>query len=69
MSGDVSAWLARAVADAGARKLPELAPLLEALAKSLEALRAADAEFHHPAIADPAAAAGGGTPGSNASSK
>ena len=49
MSPAVSAWLARAVADAQARNLPELVPLLEALAKSLQALREADAEFGHPA--------------------
>jgi len=50
MSADVSAWLARAIADAQARNLPELAPLLESLARSLQALRDADAEFGHPAI-------------------
>jgi len=50
MAGDVQAWLARAIADARARELPELQPLLETLAKSLQALRDADAEFGHPAI-------------------
>ena len=49
MSPAVSAWLARAVADAKARHLPELEPLLQTLARSLQALRAADAEFDHPA--------------------
>jgi hypothetical protein len=50
---DVPAWLARATADAEARGLPELKPLLEALAKSTQALRDADAEFSHPAIPAP----------------
>jgi hypothetical protein len=45
----VDAWLARAVADANARGLPELQPLLQALARSTQALRDADAEFGHPA--------------------
>jgi hypothetical protein len=54
MSPAVSAWLARAVADAQARNLPELAPLLEALARSLQALRDADGEFGHPASQLPA---------------
>jgi len=45
----VAAWLARSIADAEARGLPQLAPLLETLARSTEALRAADAEFGHPA--------------------
>ena len=49
MSPAVSAWLARAVADARARNLPELEPLLESLARSLQALRDADSEFGHPA--------------------
>ena len=48
---DLSAWLAGAVADARARDLPALEPLLETLAKSLRALREADAEFGHPTIA------------------
>jgi hypothetical protein len=50
MSMDVAAWLARASADADARGLPELKPLLETLARSTQALRDADAEFGHPAI-------------------
>jgi hypothetical protein len=49
MSPAVSAWLARAVADARTRNLPELEPLLETLARSLQALRDADIEFGHPA--------------------
>jgi len=52
MSPEVSAWLARAVADAESRGLPELTPLLETLSRSLQALRDADREFHHPALAD-----------------
>jgi hypothetical protein len=53
MSPEVVSWLTRAVADAEARGLPELKPLLETLAKSLQALRDADAEFAHPAAPDP----------------
>ena len=52
-SPDVEAWLARSVADAEARGLGELKPLLESLARSLQALRDADAEFGHPALPDP----------------
>lgn len=37
----ISEWLDHAVADAEKRGLPELKPLLEGLAKSTEALRAA----------------------------
>jgi hypothetical protein len=42
MRPDVAAWLARARADAEARGLAALAPLLEALARSTQALRDAD---------------------------
>ena len=52
-SPDVEAWLARSVADADARGLPQLKPLLESLARSLQALRDADVEFGHPALPDP----------------
>ena len=52
MTPDVAAWLARAVNDAESRGLPELKPLLETLAKSLQALRDADVEFGHPARPD-----------------
>ena len=45
----VAAWLAGSIADAEARGLPQLVPLLETLARSTGALRAADAEFGHPA--------------------
>jgi hypothetical protein len=38
----IESWLQSAVADAERRKLPELKPLLEALARSLAALRDAD---------------------------
>ena len=48
-TANVDAWLARAVADANARGLPELQPLLQALARSTQALRDADEEFGHPA--------------------
>ena len=42
MRADVAAWLARARADAEARGLAALVPLLEGLAKSTSALRDAD---------------------------
>jgi hypothetical protein len=44
----VAAWLARARADAEARHLPALVPLLEGLARSTSALRDADALFAGP---------------------
>ena len=53
MSPSVQAWLARSIVDAKARGLHELEPLLESLARSLQALRDADAEFGHPAVPDP----------------
>ena len=46
-------WLTDACADADARGLPELKPLLETLARSTQALRDADAELQHPALSDP----------------
>jgi hypothetical protein len=47
---DIAAWLACAIADANARGLPDLKPLLETLARSTQALRDADEEFGHPAV-------------------
>lgn len=41
MQTRVQAWLAAAIADAEARGLPELKPLLETMARSTAALRAA----------------------------
>jgi hypothetical protein len=41
---DIAAWLAHASADAEARGLPELKPLLETLARSTQALRDSAAE-------------------------
>jgi hypothetical protein len=38
----VDEWLERALADADRRRLPDLKPLLEALARATRALRAAD---------------------------
>ena len=38
----IDSWLQAAIADAERRGLPALKPLLEALAKSTQALRAAD---------------------------
>jgi hypothetical protein len=49
MATQMDAWLACATADAEARGLPALKPLLEALARSLQALRDADMDFGHPA--------------------
>jgi hypothetical protein len=49
---DVPGWLTRSIADAERRGLPQLTPLLETLATSTAALRAADAEFGHPAAMD-----------------
>lgn len=45
MRPDVAAWLARVRADAEARGLAALLPLLEGLAKSTSALRDADRQF------------------------
>ena len=49
---DIPSWLTLACADADARGLTALRPLLEALARSTESLRRADAEFAHPAMPD-----------------
>ena len=46
---EIIAWLACVTADADARGLPELKPLLETLARATQALRDADGEFGHPA--------------------
>lgn len=46
----VAEWLSRSIADAETRGLPQLRPMLEALARSTEALRSADAEFGHSAV-------------------
>ena len=45
MSPRVEAWLASAIDDAERRGLPELKPLLEALARTMTSLRAADIEY------------------------
>ena len=66
MSERVDAWLAAACADAERRGLPELKPLLEALARSTEALRIADAELDErvqPTAQDRSEPGAGGTPG------
>ena len=52
MRPDVAAWLTRASADAAARGWAPLIPMLEALARSTEALRDADPRFTG-AAADP----------------
>lgn len=46
----VEAWLESACADAERRGLPELKPLLESLARAMQALRDADEAFAHPAV-------------------
>jgi hypothetical protein len=45
----VKDWLKHVCADAEARGLAELKPLLETLAASTQALRDADVAFNHPA--------------------
>ena len=42
----VHAWLQAAIADAERRGLPELKPVLEALARATQSLRAADFNEH-----------------------
>ena len=49
MGNDLQGWLERATADADSRGLGQLKPLLETLARSLQALRDADMDFGHPA--------------------
>jgi hypothetical protein len=44
----VEAWMTAAIADAERRGLPELRPLLEALAHATRALRASDLPRHEP---------------------
>jgi hypothetical protein len=53
MSESIDAWLAAARADAERRGLPELEPLLEALARSTAALRAADDAHRSEQSKDP----------------
>jgi hypothetical protein len=45
---EIDAWLAAAIADAERRGLPELRPLLEALAQATRALRASDVPRQEP---------------------
>jgi hypothetical protein len=49
----IDAWLQGAVADAERRGLPELKPLLEALAKTVAAVRAADFNVNASSDAKP----------------
>jgi len=49
---DVATWLAQATADADARGLPQLKPLLETLAKATAALRAAEDADHSDQAAE-----------------
>jgi hypothetical protein len=63
MRPDVAAWLARACADAEARGLAGLVPLLQGLARSTSALRDADPQLTGAAtVEDEAPAPGGETP-------
>ena len=55
---DIQSWLDAAIADARRRGLPELEPLLRALAKSTEVLRNADFAEQPDAIVDELAHAG-----------
>jgi hypothetical protein len=48
----VDAWLQAATADAERRGLSELKPLLEALARAMSALRAADFSLRPSALSD-----------------
>jgi hypothetical protein len=50
------AWLQSAVADAERRGLPELKPLLEALAKAVAAIRVADFNLSAASSNEPRAA-------------
>ena len=49
----IESWLKAAIADAERRRLPQLKPILEALARSTQALRAAD--FNDDASGQPSA--------------
>jgi hypothetical protein len=53
MSTRIDVWLAQAIADAEQRGLAELKPLLETLARSTAALRAAEeqCQAQHPLLA------------------
>ena len=66
MPAHIDAWLAAACADAERRGLPELKPLLESLARSTAALRAADADIDARTIAN-AHGPDGSTPGASRS--
>jgi hypothetical protein len=58
----IDTWLQSAVADAERRGLPELKPILEALARATTTLRAADFNDHAAApgsVAEPQSTGGG----------
>ena len=50
---EINAWIAAAIADAERRGLPELRPLIEALAQATRALRASDVPRQEPVPDDP----------------
>ena len=45
---EVNAWIVAAIADAERRGLPELRPLIEALAQAMRALRGSDLAHQEP---------------------
>ena len=57
----IEAWVTAAIADAERRGLPELRPLIEALAQATRALRAADLARQEP-LPNPRRAGLSGTP-------
>ena len=58
----IESWLKAAIADAESRGLPELQPILEALARATQVLRAADfnddASGHQSSVVSPQSAVG-----------
>jgi hypothetical protein len=66
---DINTWLDAAIADAKRRGIPELEPLLRALAKSTEALRRADFAEQPDAIVDELAASSRGSDASRGNAR
>jgi hypothetical protein len=52
---EVNGWIAAAIADAEKRGIPELRPLVEALAMATRALRASDLPRQEPVPVNPPA--------------
>jgi hypothetical protein len=59
----IEAWMSAAIADAERRGLPELRPLIEALAQATRALRAADLMQQEPGRAGLSGPGRAGLPG------